>query len=281
MRRLEGVVHAASYEVDFLKQYSLFFDRLHVHGLSGELDPASISEISFLQERGFVQIIEHKELEEAAHRTFRQVDLDLLEKAVKASFDSDGISSFYFYIDVAVRLMSLSLVQSHSDTDVVPICRGEFAKLFEEQISAKQNVLQVAMQQFPVPGEMSAWQDIFEFKREMHDQQWNFRRFMGTLATKKQTEAEIRDDIEWTLNEYTKEMDRFKVKRSVSFMETYIIPTVEAFESFKPSSFLKGLVSMKKRKIELLEGEAKAPGRECAYIFEARKRFKPVGLSVA
>jgi hypothetical protein len=56
-------------------------------------------------------------------------------------------------------------------------------------------------------------------------------------------------------------------------METYIIPTVEALESFKASSFLKGLVSIKKRKIELLEAEAKAPGRECAYVFDARKRF--------
>ncbi len=64
-------------------------------------------------------------------------------------------------------------------------------------------------------------------------------------------------------------------KRSVSFMETYIIPTVEAFESFKPSSFLKGLVAIKKRKIELLDSEANAKGRECAYVFDARKRFGP------
>jgi hypothetical protein len=66
---------------------------------------------------------------------------------------------------------------------------------------------------------------------------------------------------------------RFKLKRSVSFLETYVIPTFEALEGFKPSSFLKGLVSIKKRKIELLEGEANAPGRECAYVFDARRRF--------
>ena len=63
------------------------------------------------------------------------------------------------------------------------------------------------------------------------------------------------------------------VKRSVTFMETYIIPTVEALEGFKPSSFLKGIVSIKKRKIELLEAEAHTPGREVAYVFDARRRF--------
>jgi hypothetical protein len=30
---------------------------------------------------------------------------------------------------------------------------------------------------------------------------------------------------------------------------------------------------VKKRKVELLEAEMKAPSRECAYVFDARKRF--------
>ena len=36
---------------------------------------------------------------------------------------------------------------------------------------------------------------------------------------------------------------------------------------------MKGLVSIKKRKLELLEAEASRPGREFAYIYDARKRF--------
>jgi hypothetical protein len=62
-------------------------------------------------------------------------------------------------------------------------------------------------------------------------------------------------------------------KRSISFMETSVIPVVKAFESFQRSSILKGLVSIKKRKLELLEGEVNARGREVAYVFGARKRF--------
>jgi hypothetical protein len=80
-------------------------------------------------------------------------------------------------------------------------------------------------------------------------------------------------EIEWSVNEYSKEMDRYNLKRPVGFIEIHIIPTAEALESFKPSSLLKGLVSIKKRKIELLEAYSKAPGRECAYVFDARKRF--------
>ena len=136
-------------------------------------------------------------------------------------------------------------------------------------------LLHVAFEVLPIPGDSSAWQDILDFKAEGRNKQWGFRRFLHALAAKQQTGSEIRDDIEWTVNEYAKEMDRFKLKRSVSFMEIYVIPTVEALETFKPSSFLKGLVSIKKRKIELLEAEAKSLGRECAYVFDARKRFGP------
>jgi hypothetical protein len=75
------------------------------------------------------------------------------------------------------------------------------------------------------------------------------------------------------LDDYTKAMDRYKLQRSVSFWETYIIPTAEALESLKPSAFLKGLVTIKKRKLALMEGEAKQDGNPLAYVFEAQKRF--------
>jgi hypothetical protein len=40
------------------------------------------------------------------------------------------------------------------------------------------------------------------------------------------------------------------------------------------SRLTKGVVSVRKRKVELLEAEMKPPGRECAYVFRARQRFR-------
>jgi hypothetical protein len=116
-------------------------------------------------------------------------------------------------------------------------------------------------------------QDIFDFREEMNKKGWTFRRFLHELSSKQQTEAEIRDELDYRLDDYSKSMERFKIERAISFWETYIIPTVEALERIKPSAFLKGLVSIRKRKLALMEAEMKAPGRECAYVFEAQKRF--------
>ena len=51
---------------------------------------------------------------------------------------------------------------------------------------------------------------------------------------------------------------------------------MEVFEDvvkLKWSKIAKGVLSIKKRRVELLEAEMKAPGRECAYLFSPRKRF--------
>jgi hypothetical protein len=132
------------------------------------------------------------------------------------------------------------------------------------------------LRQFPVPGTDASWQDILDFKAEEFDKQWALRRFLNTLATKQQTEAEIRDDIEWCLSEYAKSMKIRHLNASNGFVEAYVIPALEIVEDIAKlnlSKVAKGALSASKRSIDLLEGEMRAPGRECAYIVRARETF--------
>ena len=79
------------------------------------------------------------------------------------------------------------------------------------------------------------------------------------------------------VGEYGTAMTVPKLRASTSFFEAYIIPAVEVLEGlakFNWTKIAKLGVSAKQRKIELLEAELKAPGRECAYVFETRERFK-------
>ncbi len=167
-----------------------------------------------------------------------------------------------------------------SAAEIIPICEEPFPSAVisapaPEQFS-RQQVLRVALNALPVPDEASAWQDIVDFKYNLHDKQWDFRRFLRTLASKKQTEAETRDDIEWTLNEYAKAMKLHNLKAGNSFVEVYLMPVVEIIEDvakFNWSKLAKGALSVTRHQIELMEAEMKAPGKECAYVFDARKRF--------
>jgi hypothetical protein len=57
------------------------------------------------------------------------------------------------------------------------------------------NVLLVALNAFPLPDEDCPWEHILEFKAELHDKQWAFRRFLKSLTTKQLTSAEIGDEL--------------------------------------------------------------------------------------
>ena len=275
MRELHGVLFSGHKDLN-LKQRALLFDRFHLWHFADQESktPKVEAELDFLRDRGVVIDAPPFDMD-AFGQSLEQSDFHEGFAVVRSlgdtlSQDAAAELGMMSARDLVTRYLIKTIVPPQ-DSDLVAICE---LPLPASHVSPRsRDVISIAFTCLPLPNDSCALEDVLDFKAEQHDKQWAFRRFIHDLATKRQTEAEIRDDIEWTLNEYKREMERFKLKRSVSFMETYIIPTVEALENFKPSSFLKGLVSIKKGKIELLEAEAKAPGRECASVFDARKRF--------
>jgi hypothetical protein len=114
--------------------------------------------------------------------------------------------------DVILRGISAHLNDS-GDIDTVAICKTELPQLASSaQPKGAETILRVAIESLPAPDESCAWQDIIDFRTEARDKLWGFRRFLRDLATKPQTEAEISDDIEWTMNEYATAMTLHNLK---------------------------------------------------------------------
>jgi hypothetical protein len=312
MQRLEGVIDRSRVPTaDHLKKYSLFFDKLYLIKLRGlqqfydmlhkprlkGLKRTKV-ELRYLEDRDFVAPIDEAAYFELIRRLVSPAPSDRYMRLVQLPTKvADGVIREKLHgrryatspydrgkaadvgenlSDVYIRLFSAALAKEKSDFDIAPICCRAPEKGVENEVNRKEVVLKVALNQFPTPGPMSAWHDILEFKQEMQDKQWEFRRFMNSLATKKQTEGEIRDDIEWTLNEYRKAMEIHHLKVGNSLVEVFIIPIMEFAEDLVKvnwSKIAKGVLGVSKRQVELMETEMKAPGRECAYVFEAQKRF--------
>jgi len=272
MRDLHGAVYADdAFSVEQLKRQALLIDKffvLDINGFLGTLQSEDYAEaeatFSHLENQGLLQ-----EMPPFTGPT------RVFNGAVHGPTVSQGVFHDIFARDAAAVLSNdhadaVALLPEGLPDHILPIYREDGT----EEPSREGTVFTVALDAMPIPGNSCAWQDIIDFKAEMHDKQWAFRRFLNTLATKQQTEGEIRDDLEWSINEYSKAMDRLKLKRSVGRLETYVIPGVEALEGFKLSTALRNVAAIKKRKLELLECEANAVGRECAYVFDARQRFR-------
>jgi hypothetical protein len=70
-----------------------------------------------------------------------------------------------------------------------------------------------------VPSATCSWQDILDIRTELRDKLWTFRRFLRGLAVTTKTEPEIRDEIEWSLNEYQNSMKLHRLKTTRSALE--------------------------------------------------------------
>jgi len=86
----------------------------------------------------------------------------------------------------------------------------------------------------------------------------------------------LRDEIEYTIQDYSNFLLKSGLKTQSGVIETVLVSTAEALEDLvklRFSKFLKSALTLRRSNVELVEAEAKAPGRECAYIVSARERF--------
>jgi hypothetical protein len=292
MRELHGVVQVADDSaLPRLKQRALIFDKLYVmpsfeliYNFSGKgtpeesqvaihaFDQQAEVEIEYLKEKGLAADVPKAVVDQATN-----LGVDSKPDLVRPEMLQIGGSFFISekddganksVADWYIRNLSAHLAATLA-VDTVPICESQFPEHLPKKppASCEQTVLSVAMDFLPLPSESCAWEDILAFKSELSDKLWTFRRFLSTLTTKTRTEAEIRDDLEWMVNEYSNAMKIHKIKSSMSFVEVFVLGIADVAQSLIThdwAKLTKGALSIKKRQVELLEAEMKSPGRECA-----------------
>jgi len=283
MRELHGVMHFDDRALD-LKKRALLFDRfsLWYDGEKPPLtnpEPSDLADLAFLQTRNVVNVVPDYWTDYLAWPVLTWAD-NYAHKVIAANDQTgkrplDDREKEIIERDSLTRALA-GATSANPVIDQVPICEWPLPSVGSETGLSSQDILRISLDVVPSPDDGTDWEDILNFRAERRDKQWDFRRFLRSLATKDQTEAEVRDDIEWSLNEYSKAMTLHRLKTGTSFVEVYLIPAIEIAENlakFNWSKIAKGALSVKRRKIELLEAEMNAPGRECAYVFDAKKRF--------
>jgi hypothetical protein len=99
---------------------------------------------------------------------------------------------------------------------------------------------------------------------------------MSDLSRTDLTPVEIQQKLEYLMDQYQKHMALHKMKTRKGVLETVVVSSAELVENIaklKLSEVAKKLFSFRERRLSLLETELTAPGREVAYIVDARERF--------
>ena len=282
MRELSGVVRSTEELYPSLKHLSLLFDSLCIIGLE-ERKAWIRNNLSFRAELDFLE--SRKFLVDAEFGNPQGAVGDALH-FVSTFMETHGPMPEQFPLTDVIRYFTVRSVVARLQRQGV-----NSVGLFEDETAFSKyvgqtgtnappmtDVLTVGLNALPVPHEDCPWEDILDFKEELQEKEWGFRRFLRTLATQRKTEAEIRDELDWMVKEYKNAMRLHHIKASHSFVDVFVISPLEIIENlmkFNWSKIAKGALQVQKRKVELIEAEMKAPGRECAYVFDARKRFAP------
>ena len=267
MRELYGTVFARGrFSGDALKRHALLMDKFYVIDLGGYLsdhnDDAERATFEFLHKQGIVR--------QMPAFTGPQRVMNLVLDSSEESID--------LYHDIFVR--DAALVLKAGDGDAIPLCASALPCHMDcevaERLKTLETVVRVTLEAMPIPDGLCAWEDILDFRWEASEKQWSLRRLLQTLASTKMSESEIRDALDFSTNEYTKAMKRRKMAITHGTVTAFAIPASDMIVN--PSgnhiaSALGAAVLLNKLRVELMEAELKAPGKECAYVFEARKRF--------
>jgi hypothetical protein len=141
------------------------------------------------------------------------------------------------------------------------------------------DVLSIVINELPVVDQSVSWEQILDFKSDPDSRSkfLSLRNWINEVSRNELTPIEIEQKIEYLLDQYQQHMKFHKMKTNSGTLKTFITASAEVLGdlvSFKWGKATEALFSFKNRKVELLEGELKAPGNEVAYIIKAKESLK-------
>lgn len=144
----------------------------------------------------------------------------------------------------------------------------------ESAIRPRTDVLQVVLEDFPIPDESVAWEQILDYRRDPESRrrlQW-LRTWMKRVAEAERTERELREEYEELLFAFRDLMRLHRMKSRPGAFQA-LLTLLESTAKLQLTKFPEVLFWTRHRQIELLEAERAAPGRELAYVVASQQQF--------
>ncbi len=153
-------------------------------------------------------------------------------------------------------------------------------QLYEHAVDnpAMSAVWNVVIAEMPQLGLQVPWGDVLDFRNEEQTQHLSrsLRRWVRKTVSENLSPAQVEDEVRYLVNEYEKYMQVLGVKYEVASLEFLLPHDAHLNEKTVRQNFTRladFATVLQSRKLELLEAELKAPGRELALIPKIRKRF--------
>lgn len=219
---------------------------------------------------------------------------EILPKAIKETFQRVGkqlqygfgipfqrvgasIIRFKNQLDYDRRGIALDL-QNNFSINAFPVYsdKGTFNDDFAP---GKDDLIRIVIEQLPEPDyEGVSWEKIIDFRSDPDTKKLltYLRHWITDHSRKDLTCNDFLEEILYYCAKYEEHINLHKLKLRHGVLEALLMIPAEIIEGvirLKPTKTVKALFTFKRQKVELLEQEKKAPGRDLAYLFKARDEF--------
>ena len=190
-----------------------------------------------------------------------------------------GLANFTNTLDdyhaLSTRISSIMISLLKYEDSIIPIIT-DFQNIGEIKNSRKEEILAITMNKIPVIDNSISWEQIMEFKSDSEIQKkflalkdWIVEMTYSILST-----SEIEEKLEYLLQDYESHIRLHRAKFEYSTMEIIVKTTLDTLENVFKLNFGKiadSFFSFKHSKINLLEAEYSAPGKQLAYLSAINK----------
>ena len=219
---------------------------------------------------------------------------EILPKALLATFERVG-KQLQYRLGIPFQKVGASIIRFKNQLDydrrgIAIDLRNRFSinafplysdnmALNDDFVSGKDDIVKLVVEQLPEPDYDSvSWERIIDFRNDPETKKLltYLRHWITDTAKKDITYNDLLDEILYYCAKYEEHIKLHKMKIKSGVLETLLMIPAEMLEGvvrLKPTKVVKALFTFNKQKVELLEEEKKAPGRDLAYLIKSKDEF--------
>ncbi|MBL7891067.1 MAG: hypothetical protein JNL63_00445 [Bacteroidia bacterium] len=271
-----------------LKQAVLLFDLIGIPYLDKIIDNYNekthdedckqrhiVNELEYIKEKGLIL----NTLNSNSSTLKKGIDIISISKEFEQlSAIIKGTADFELALEAGARLSCLILNNEATERDFYSIPLIKRLRLPDKVGASKTEIINLVIEQMPVPNDKTPWENIIEFKNNP-DNKGRFaglRNWVNKSVKSGLTTPEIKDELDYLLYQYSKSLELHKIKHNSGILQTFVVGTAEIIENVAKLNFsdiAKGVFSATQSKVDLLNAELTSPGNELSYIYKARETF--------
>jgi hypothetical protein len=198
------------------------------------------------------------------------------KKEQLALMKREYFNHFFLTHDISIRLDTLHLRKLDEFSEYYPLLRTYDTLKSDDK---KNQVIQFVLNDIPEPDCNTSWDHIIEFRtdEEIRNKYLSLTNWINKVSNSNLKLSEIKEEYDFLYSEYIKHFKLHKMKINNSKLEVIVNSTTNFLMNIATGNYvssIKDLFQFNIKNANLLQEEAKLPGKEVAYIFHSNEKFK-------